>query len=54
VLVTTPEGKTLLHMRTWTMAPESEEVAKSDAGPKGYRVSSRFDSPADEHYSADG
>jgi len=52
--VTTPEGKTLLHMRTWTMAPESEEVAKSDAGPKGYRVSSRFDSPADEHYSADG
>jgi len=50
VLVTTPEGKTLLHMRTWTMAPESEEVAKADAGRKGYRVSSTFDSPADEHY----
>lgn len=50
LLVTTPEGKTLLHMRTWTMAPESEEVAKADAGPKGYQVSSTFDSPADEHY----
>jgi alpha-D-xyloside xylohydrolase len=52
LLVTTPQGKTLLHMRTWTMAPESESVAQgdADAGAKGYRVASTFDSPADEHY----
>jgi alpha-D-xyloside xylohydrolase len=50
LLVTTPAGKTLLHMRTWMMAPESAEVAEKDAGAKGYRVSSMFDSPAGEHY----
>ena len=48
--VTTPEGKTLLHMRSWAMDPESEEVAVRDAGAKGYRVVSTFDSPSDEHY----
>ena len=50
LLVTTADGKTLLHMRTWMMAPESAEVAENDAGAKGYRVSSIFDSPAGEHY----
>ena len=30
--VTTADGKMLLHMRTWTMAPESAEVARQDAG----------------------
>ena len=40
----------LLHMRTWTMAPESAEVAQQDARGHGYRVSAQFDSPADEHY----
>ena len=28
-------GKTLLHMRTWAMAPERAEVARADAGAKG-------------------
>src|SRR5580704_14503597 len=32
LLVTTADGKTLLHMRTWMMAPESAEVAENDAG----------------------
>ena len=50
LLVTTADGKTLLHMRTWMMAAESEEVAANDAGAKGYRISSVFDSPAGEHY----
>ena len=50
LLVTTAAGKTLLHMRTWTMEPESAEVAAADAGAKGYRVAATFDSPADEHY----
>ena len=48
LLVTTAEGKMLLHMRTWTMAPERAEVA--DAGAKGYRVAAVFDSPTGEHY----
>ncbi|MDQ2840464.1 MAG: DUF5110 domain-containing protein [Acidobacteriota bacterium] len=50
LLVTTTEGKILLHMRTWSMSPESADVAKDDGGPKGYRVAAMFDSPADEHY----
>ena len=50
LLVTTAAGKTLLHMRTWMMAPESAEVAENDVGAKGYRVSSMFDSPQGEHY----
>src|SRR5271165_4450610 len=50
LLVATAEGKMLLHMRTWMMEPESAQVAENDAGAKGYRVSSTFDSPADEHY----
>jgi alpha-D-xyloside xylohydrolase len=50
LLVTTPAGKTLMHMRTWMMAPERAEVAQTDTGKKGYRVASVFDSPADEHY----
>ena len=50
LLVTTAAGKTLLHMRTWTMEPERAEVAAADPGAKGYRVAATFDSPADEHY----
>ena len=50
LLVTTADGKTLLHMRGWTMAPERPEVAKLDTGTKGNRVAAVFDSPADEHY----
>ncbi|MGH9742006.1 MAG: hypothetical protein ACRD51_06595, partial [Candidatus Acidiferrum sp.] len=50
LLVTTADGKTLLHMRGWTMAPERPEVARLDAGPKGSRVAAVFDSRADEHY----
>ena len=50
LLVTTPSGKKLLRMRTWTMAPESPEVAQADSGVKGYHVAAVFDSPAGEHY----
>ena len=50
VLVTNAAGKTLLHMRTWTMAPERPDVAQADAGAKGYHVEATFDSPANEHY----
>ena len=45
--VTTTSGKTLLHMRSWAMVPESAEVAAADAGAKGYRVMAAFDSPAE-------
>lgn len=48
--VTTADDKVLLHMRTWTMAPETAEVAKQDVGGHGYRVAAQFDAPADEHY----
>ena len=48
--ITTPDGKRLLRMSNWTMAPESADVAKQDAGAKGYRVAATFDSPANEHY----
>ena len=34
LLVTTAEGKTLLHMRTWAMTPERAEVAASRCGRK--------------------
>ncbi len=50
LLVTTPDGRMLLHMRNWTMKPESPEVAAKDVGTKGYLIGSTFDSPADEHY----
>jgi alpha-D-xyloside xylohydrolase len=51
LLVTTTDGKQLLHMRTWTMAPERAEVARTDsATEKGYRVAATFESPSDEHY----
>ncbi len=48
--VTTADGKMLLRMRNWMMMPESADVAKADAGAKGYRVMAVFDSPAGEHY----
>lgn len=50
LLVTTPEGKMLLHMRSWTMAAERADVAQQDFGAKGYSVAATFDSLADEHY----
>ena len=51
LLVTTTDGKVLLHMRSWTMAPESKEVSMADTIDKGFsQVSAMFDSPADEHY----
>jgi alpha-D-xyloside xylohydrolase len=50
LLVTAADGRMLLHMRDWTMRPESPEVAVTDVGTKGYLVGSTFDSPADEHY----
>ncbi len=50
LLVTTAEGKMLLHMRTWMMAPKRPEVVENDADPKGHHVTSAFDSPAEEHY----
>ena len=50
LLVTAADGKTLLNMRAWVMAPERPEVSSIDAGPKGFRVSATFDSPAGEHY----
>ena len=48
--ITTADGRTLLHMRTWMMAPESAEVTQDDPGDNGHRVMAVFDSPADEHY----
>jgi alpha-D-xyloside xylohydrolase len=51
LLVTAADGTMLLHMRTWTMAPESAEAEESDTIDKGFsRVAAMFDSPADEHY----
>jgi alpha-glucosidase/alpha-D-xyloside xylohydrolase len=50
IVVTTATGKTLLRMHSWTMAPETAEVAKQDAAAKGHRVAAVFDSPADENY----
>jgi len=50
MVFTTAAGKTLLRMRSWTMAPEAPDVAKQDAAPKGHRVAAVFESPADEHY----
>jgi alpha-D-xyloside xylohydrolase len=50
LLVTTADGRMLLHMRTWMMLPETPEVAATDTGKKGYQVASTFDSPDGEHY----
>jgi alpha-glucosidase/alpha-D-xyloside xylohydrolase len=50
LLMTTPAGRMLAHMRTWTMGPERADVAREDAGSRGYSVAATFDSPADEHY----
>ena len=48
LLVTTTDGKMLLHMRTWIMTPEAQGAKES--GEKTYRISATFDSPSDEHY----
>jgi alpha-D-xyloside xylohydrolase len=51
LLVTTADGKMLLHMRAWMMAArESPESAGPDAAANGQRVMTTFDSPAGEHY----
>ena len=50
LMVTTADGKMLLHMRTWMMAPKRPEVAAADADPKGHSITAAFDSPPDEHY----
>ncbi|MFP5226942.1 MAG: TIM-barrel domain-containing protein [Acidobacteriota bacterium] len=50
LLVTTADGRMLLHMRTWMMTPEAAEVARTDPSDKGHHVLAMFDSPADEHY----
>ena len=50
LLVTSTDGKMLLHMRSWMMAPESREATQTDADETGHRVIAMFDSPADEHY----
>ncbi len=50
LLISTAGGKTLLHMQSWSMAPERPQVARFDEGVKGYRVGAVFDSFADEHY----
>jgi alpha-glucosidase/alpha-D-xyloside xylohydrolase len=50
LLVTTADGRPLVQMRTWMMAPESPEVAQADPSDKGYRVMATFDSGAEEHY----
>lgn len=50
LLVTTAEGKMLLHMRTWMMTPERAEAALADTNGKSYRISATFDSPRDEDY----
>lgn len=50
LLVTTVEGKMLLHMRTWGMIPEPPQATQADSNAKSYRVFAAFDSPADEHY----
>jgi len=50
LLVTTAEGKMLLHMRSWTMAPQRAEAEQADSDTKSYRVAAMFDSPRDEHY----
>lgn len=48
--ITDAEGKTLLSMRSWTMAPKQPQVAQVDADPKGFRAAATFDSPGNEHY----
>jgi len=50
LLVTTGDGKMLLHMRTWRMEPRSAEGAGPVPADEKYRVAATFDSPADEHY----
>jgi alpha-glucosidase/alpha-D-xyloside xylohydrolase len=50
LLVTTAEGKMLLHMRTWAMIPERPQATQADPNALAYRISAAFDSPSDEHY----
>ena len=50
IRVETNDGKVLLHMRNWTMAPDGPEPARADPANREYRISALFDSPADEHY----
>ena len=53
ITITTGDGKPLLTMWRWFMAPNHAESQASDQSktePSGYRVSATFDSPASEHY----
>ncbi|WP_446742389.1 glycoside hydrolase family 31 protein [Silvibacterium acidisoli] len=53
ISVTTPSGKTLLNMRSWSMnpnKPDSVTVSTKYKNEPGYRVSAIFDSPVGEHY----
>jgi alpha-D-xyloside xylohydrolase len=50
LLVSTPAGKVLLHMNSWTIAPERADVAQQDVAPKGHSVTAIFDSLSGEHY----
>ncbi|GEM_PF-4999260 len=49
LLITTPKGRMLLRMQSWTMTP-LRPGAQADAGAKGYRVAATFDSPPTEHF----
>jgi alpha-D-xyloside xylohydrolase len=50
IAMTTPQGTELLHMRSWRMTPENDDVAKADGAIKANRVEVVFDSAASEHY----
>lgn len=53
--ITTPAGKTLLTMQSWSMVQNQPDAkangtAKPQEADPGHRVSANFDSPPDEHY----
>jgi alpha-D-xyloside xylohydrolase len=50
IAISTAAGKTLVHMRSWMMAPERGEAAAAEAADRVHRVMATFDSGADEHY----
>lgn len=50
LVITTADGKMLLQMRTWMMAPEANDSTQNDSADSGHRVMAVFDSLADEHY----
>jgi len=50
IAIATAQGKPLLTMRNWSMAPNAPQPASGQKADPGDRVSAVFDSPADEHY----